>query len=286
MNKEFQVISQPSQLMKALDRQRAAGLSIALVPTMGNLHEGHLSLVEAAKEKADVVVVSIFVNPMQFGPTEDLDSYPRTLEDDLAKLSASGCQYVFAPRAEVLYPKGLENHTFIEVPDVSRGLCGGQRPGHFQGVASVVAKLFNLVQPQVAVFGQKDYQQLAVIKKMVADLSYPIEIYGQPTYRAEDGLALSSRNGYLTAEERTQATAIYANLQSIADQLTQGSNDYEQLINEAHEKLAASGLQPEYIEIRNLDLTPADSETNSWVILIAAKLGTTRLIDNLIASKN
>lgn len=286
MSEEFQVISQPSQLIKALNRQKAAGKTLALVPTMGNLHEGHLSLVEAAKQKADVVIVTIFVNPMQFGANEDLDSYPRTLEEDLAKLSTSGCQYVFAPRAENIYPEGLENHTFIEVPEVSQGLCGGQRPGHFQGVASVVAKLFNLVQPDWAVFGQKDYQQLAVIKKMVADLSYPIQIYAQPTFRAEDGLALSSRNGYLNEIERSQATAIYANLKALAEKLEQGETNYLQLSQDVRANLAEQGLAPEYVEIRNLDLTPATVNSTSWVILIAAKLGTTRLIDNLIASKN
>lgn len=285
MNNEFQVISQPAQLIKALSRQKIAGKSLALVPTMGNLHEGHLSLVAAAKERADVVVVSIFVNPMQFGPNEDLEAYPRTLEEDLAKLAESGCQYVFAPRVENFYPQGLKNHTYIEVPEVSQGLCGGQRLGHFQGVASVVAKLFNLVQPNLAVFGQKDYQQLAVIKKMVADLSYPIEIYAQPTFRAASGLALSSRNNYLTEEEKTKASGIYATLQQLASSLKSGEINYYQLCQDASANLAKEGLAAEYVEIRNPDLTPATANSTAWVILIAARLGSTRLIDNLLVSK-
>lgn len=285
MNNEFQVISQPAQLIKALSRQKIAGKSLALVPTMGNLHEGHLSLVAAAKERADVVVVSIFVNPMQFGPNEDLEAYPRTLEEDLAKLAESGCQYVFAPRVENFYPQGLKNHTYIEVPEVSQGLCGGQRVGHFQGVASVVAKLFNLVQPNLAVFGQKDYQQLAVIKKMVADLSYPIEIYAQPTFRAASGLALSSRNNYLTEEEKTKASGIYATLQQLASSLKSGEINYYQLCQDASANLAKEGLAAEYVEIRNPDLTPATANSTAWVILIAARLGSTRLIDNLLVSK-
>ena len=199
--------------LRALIRQwRSAGERVAFVPTMGNLHQGHLQLVDTAKQRADRVIVSIFVNPMQFGANEDLDKYPRTLEQDCKGLSEHGADAVFTPTPQLIYPRGLDVQTFVEVPLLGDYHCGASRAGHFRGVSTIVTKLFNLVQPDIACFGQKDYQQLAIIRQMVADLSMPIEIIGVPTIRAEDGLALSSRNGYLTAEQRTTAPALYLSL--------------------------------------------------------------------------
>lgn len=255
---------------------------IALVPTMGNLHEGHLKLVDLAKQHADRVIVSIFVNPMQFGANEDLDSYPRTLDADCQALAERGADGVFAPQVSDVYPRGLAVQTFIEVPLISEVLCGASRPGHFRGVATIVAKLFNMVQPQVAVFGEKDFQQLQVIRLMTEDLSLPVEIIGMPTERAEDGLALSSRNGYLSPSERQQAPVLYATLKELAESIAvEGTEDDIALANARHQ-LSQHDFRIDYLELRRrADLQPATSDDNELVVLVAAYLGRTRLIDNL-----
>ena len=275
-----------AQVRAAVGRARQEGKRIGLVPTMGNLHAGHVALVEKALQRTDYVVVSIFVNPMQFGPGEDLDSYPRTLAEDQKKLLEVGAHLVFAPNANEMYPYGMDGHTRISVPVVSEGLCGASRPGHFEGVATVVNKLLNIVGPDVAVFGQKDYQQLAVIRKMAQDLSLPVQIMGHPTVRAEDGLALSSRNGYLSAEQRAIAPVLQQTLQQIASAVQSGRTDYAQIINEASLRLSEAGLRPDYLDLRNADnLAPASDDSTDLVVLAAAYLGTTRLIDNLEFSR-
>lgn len=269
-----------TDLRRTLDEYRTRGLRIALVPTMGNLHAGHLALVATAHEHADIVVTSLFVNPMQFGPNEDLDAYPRTFADDQAKLREAGCHVLFAPSNTALYPNGLDGQTRVHVPRVSEGLCGGSRPGHFDGVSTVVTMLFNLVQPDVACFGEKDYQQLAVIRKFVLDLHMPIDIIGVPIERAEDGLALSSRNGYLNAEERAAAPALYRTLCLLRDTLEQGE-PAEAVLKMGQQQLAAAGFIPDYLELRDTHLNPVDGTTRRAVLLAAARLGPARLLDNL-----
>ncbi|HLT12777.1 MAG TPA: pantoate--beta-alanine ligase [Marinobacter sp.] len=270
------------ELRSILRAYRQQGKTIALVPTMGNLHEGHISLVRKAAESADVVVTSIFVNPMQFGATEDLDTYPRTLPEDQDMLAPAGNTLVFAPSVSEIYPEGLANQTKVVVPEVSEGHCGASRPGHFEGVATVVTMLFNMVQPDIAFFGEKDFQQLAVIRKMTRDLMMPVEIVGAPTVREDDGLAKSSRNGYLSATERTVAPAVYQVLTRIASQLEQGRSDFQILEQEARADLTEAGLRPDYFNIVNsLTLKPAVESDNDLTLLVAAFLGTTRLIDNL-----
>ncbi len=270
------------ELRAAVARARGEGKRIAFVPTMGNLHEGHVALVEKAGQRADFVVASIFVNPLQFGPNEDLAKYPRTLVADQEKLVAAGCQLLFHPDVEEMYPHGQEGQTRVSVPGVSEGLCGGSRPGHFEGVATVVTKLFNMVQPDLAVFGEKDFQQLAVIRTLVRDLNMPIQIIGEPTVRAEDGLALSSRNGYLSAEQRAAAPALYRTLQQLASAIRDGNRDFAQLIEAGQASLVSAGFRPDYLEIREASsLRPAEANDTQLVILGAAFLGTTRLIDNL-----
>ncbi len=269
--------------LRALIRQwRSAGERVAFVPTMGNLHQGHLQLVDTAKQRADRVIVSIFVNPMQFGANEDLDNYPRTLEQDCQGLTEHGADAVFTPTPQLMYPRGLDVQTFVEVPLLGDFHCGASRAGHFRGVSTVVTKLFNLVQPDIACFGQKDYQQLAIIRQMVADLSMPIEIIGVATTRADDGLALSSRNGYLTAEQRATAPALYRVLQWMKQELNQGFSDLRLLEQQAKDQLSAAGFRPDYVNISNRQtLVPAVDLTSPLVILAAAHLGTTRLIDNI-----
>ena len=259
--------------------------TVALVPTMGNLHEGHLSLVKKAQQQADVVVVSIFVNPMQFGANEDLESYPRTLQADCQALEQLGVDAVFTPQVDDMYPRGLEAQTRIEVPGISDILCGASRPGHFVGVATIVCKLFNMVQPQVAVFGEKDFQQLQVIRLMTQDLSLPVDIIGVPTAREPSGLAMSSRNGYLSEAQKQQAASIYRTLQQLAQKLKQGSPQDAQ--RWAVEELSRMGFEVDYVEIRNADsLQPATAADAKWVALVAAKLGSTRLIDNLVIAND
>ena len=259
--------------------------TVALVPTMGNLHEGHLSLVKKAQQQADVVVVSIFVNPMQFGANEDLESYPRTLQADCQALEQLGVDAVFTPQVDDMYPRGLEAQTRIEVPGISDILCGASRPGHFVGVATIVCKLFNMVQPQVAVFGEKDFQQLQVIRLMTQDLSLPVDIIGVPTAREPSGLAMSSRNGYLSEAQKQQAASIYRTLQQLAQKLQQGAPQDAQ--RWAVEELSRMGFEVDYVEIRNADsLQPATAADAKWVALVAAKLGSTRLIDNLVIAND
>ncbi|MDG1579896.1 pantoate--beta-alanine ligase [Pseudomonas sp. GOM6] len=270
------------ELRAAVARARSEGKRIAFVPTMGNLHAGHVALVEKARQRADFVVASIFVNPLQFGPSEDLASYPRTLAADQDKLVAAGCHLLFHPDVEEMYPHGMDSQTRVSVRGVSEGLCGGSRPGHFDGVATVVSKLFNMVQPDLAIFGEKDFQQLAVIRTLVRDLNMPIQIIGEPTVRAEDGLALSSRNGYLDAEQRATAPVLYRTLTQMADAIRGGERDFERLTEQGKAMLQRAGLRPDYLEVRDShDLRSATEESRQLVILAAAFLGKTRLIDNL-----
>ncbi|MBW0148668.1 pantoate--beta-alanine ligase [Marinobacter arenosus] len=270
------------ELRTILRGYRQQGKTIGLVPTMGNLHEGHISLVRKAAESADVVVTSIFVNPMQFGAGEDLDKYPRTLAEDQEQLEAAGNTLVFAPGVEEIYPEGLAKQTQVVVPEVSDGHCGASRPGHFEGVATVVTMLFNMVQPDLAVFGEKDFQQLAVIRKMVRDLMMPVEVVGAPTVREDDGLAKSSRNGYLSAAERKIAPAVHRTLQETAQAVAEGRTDFPALEIEARDKLSKAGMRPDYFNIVNSQtLKPATEDDTEITLLAAAFLGTTRLIDNL-----
>ncbi|WP_421683672.1 pantoate--beta-alanine ligase [Stutzerimonas urumqiensis] len=270
-------------LRRAVNEARAGGARIGFVPTMGNLHSGHVALVTRAKTRADFVIASIFVNPLQFGPNEDFASYPRTLAADQDKLAAAGCDLLFAPNVDEMYPNGQAMQTRISVPGVSEGLCGGSRPGHFDGVATVVTKLFNMVQPDLAVFGQKDFQQLAVIRTLVRDLNLPIDIIGEPTVRAEDGLALSSRNGYLDADQRARAPQLHRSLKVLGEAIEAGRTDHAELIEQALAELHEAGLRPDYLEIRDaLTLGPARADSTELVLVAAAFLGTTRLIDNLI----
>ena len=274
-----------AQLRAALGRARQEGKRIGLVPTMGNLHEGHIALVEMALQRTDYVVVSIFVNPLQFGANEDLDSYPRTLAEDQRKLLDAGAHMVFAPNVSEMYPEGMDGHTLISVPVVSEGLCGASRPGHFDGVSTVVSKLLNMVQPDVAVFGEKDFQQLAVIRKMVHDLCLPVQVMGAPIVRATDGLALSSRNGYLDDAQRRVAPVLHQTLQYIEQQLQTGRQDFPALIEEATVMLIDAGFKPDYLDLRDaVSLQPATPDTRDFAILAAAFLGNTRLIDNLLCT--
>ena len=271
------------ELRAAIAQARAEGKQIGFVPTMGNLHAGHVSLVQIAAQRADFVVASIFVNPLQFGAGEDLDTYPRTLAADQEKLLAAGCHLLFHPDVAEIYPHGMGDQARVIVPGVSEGLCGASRPGHFEGVATVVTKLVNMVQPDLAVFGEKDYQQLAVIRALVQDLNMPIQIIGAPTQRAEDGLALSSRNGYLSEGQRAAAPALYRGLQAIAEELQRGARDYARLIDSTQAQQRAAGFIPDYLEIRNaVNLRPAQLDDHHLVVLTAAQLGSTRLIDNLV----
>jgi pantoate--beta-alanine ligase len=260
----------------------AAGEAVAFVPTMGNLHEGHLELVRRARSLAARAMVSIFVNPLQFGPAEDLASYPRTLARDTERLAATGADLLFAPTVEAMYPRPAAEQTRIEVPGLSDILCGASRPGHFVGVATVVCKLFNMVQPAVALFGEKDFQQLAVIRRMVEDLCLPVAIVGVPTVREPDGLAMSSRNGYLTAEERARAPALYRALRAAGEALAAGGADPEAAAQQAAAAIDAAGLRTDYVSVRRApDLAPPGEADTDLVILAAAYLGRARLIDNL-----
>ena len=276
----MQIISHIAELRTRLADERA----IAFVPTMGNLHEGHLSLARLAREHGRCVVASIFVNPLQFGPSEDFDKYPRTLEADCAQLQGLA-DVVFAPSVSEMYP--LQQTVFVEPPPVANELCGAARPGHFRGMATVVLKLLNIVQPQVALFGRKDYQQLHIIRQMAVQLDLPVRIIGGETVRAADGLALSSRNQYLNAIERSEAVFLCQTLQGMKMTILQGERDFEQLEKRAVEALAARVWLPDYVAVRNQsDLQPAspvqgDPAQRELVVLAAARLGNTRLLDNV-----
>ena len=277
------MVKEPAQLRAAQAGWRRAGLRIGFVPTMGNLHEGHLDLVRAAARRVERVVVSIFVNPLQFGPNEDFASYPRTLDDDLAQLAAETCQLVFCPDEAAMYSRGRASATRVEVPGLSDILCGESRPGHFTGVATVVARLFNLVDPDLAVFGEKDWQQLAIIRRMAADLGFPVEILGVPTRREPDGLAMSSRNRYLGLDERRMAPGLYAALWKAAEALRAGQRDFVALQQVGMENVGSAGLEPEYFEIRRPESLGRPEPTDArLVILAAARLGRARLIDNVV----
>ncbi len=261
---------------------RAQGERIAFVPTMGNLHAGHLTLIKEAKARAKRVVSSIFVNPLQFGKNEDFRDYPSTFEEDSHKLAELDVDVIFAPNVTEMYLEGCELATWAEVPELSEVLCGAVRPGHFRGVATVVAKLFNIVQPDVALFGEKDYQQLQVIRRMVADLNIPVEIVGIATVREADGLAMSSRNSYLTPDERHQATVLYQALCTAQARIQQGERDFAGIELRGMETLRADGFRPDYFRVcRPADLSPAGVGETGLVILAAAWLGRARLIDNM-----
>jgi len=274
----------PADLRARVRAWRAAGESVALVPTMGDLHAGHLALVDHARRSADRVVVSIFVNPLQFGPNEDYGRYPRVLEHDCARLAEHAVDSVFAPGVDALYPRGTQGALRIRLPGLDDILCGADRPGHFTGVATVVAKLFNIAEPDRAVFGEKDYQQLLLIRRLVAELAFPVTIDGVPTVREADGLALSSRNGYLEAGERAQASELFATLAATAAALAAGEGDHAGLIEAGCERLRTAGFDPRYLEIRRaVDLAePTASDRPAELrVLAAAQLGRARLIDNV-----
>ena len=274
-------VSTVAELREYVQHAKFKGLSVGFVPTMGNLHAGHMSLIKQAKKHCDLVVASIFVNPLQFNDKSDLTNYPRTLEQDQALLTDNGCNLLFAPTVDEMYPNGQESQSIVSVPDVSMGLCGGSRPGHFDGVATVVTKLLNMAQADKAFFGEKDFQQLAVIRKMVADLCMPVDIVGVPTERNSDGLALSSRNGYLSAEELALAPALYKALQEVATAVQQG-NDFVTTLEQTQQRLNKQGFKVDYLSLcRVSDLKPATADDDQLVVLIAAFLGSARLIDNL-----
>lgn len=265
---------------------RQTGQRVALVPTMGNLHAGHLSLIRAASARAERVVATVFVNPLQFGAGEDFNSYPRTLERDADMLRDAGCDLLFAPAEAEVYPRGRDQQTFVEVPGLSAQLCGASRPGHFRGVATVVAKLFNMVQPELAIFGEKDFQQLLVIRRMVEDLNLPIEVVGAPIVRETDGLAMSSRNAYLSAAERAIAPRLQACLLDAVARLQAGARAQE-VEAAARRELAAAGFAPDYVSVRRRsdlaepEASLSSTEDRALIVLAAAQLGRARLIDNL-----
>lgn len=265
---------------------RSNGECIAFVPTMGNLHDGHLALIDEAKKLADRSIASIFVNPLQFGEGEDFETYPRTLDEDSSQLASRGVDLLFAPPVEMMYPQEQQRQTRVEVPQVSQILDGEFRPGFFVGVATVVCKLFNMVQPDVAVFGEKDFQQLHIIRRMVEDLQMPIRIAASPTVREADGLAMSSRNNYLDAKQRQTAPLIYACLRQAADAIQHGEENYQQLESVARVTLEDAEFAVDYFTVRNAEtLDPAKAGENNLVVLTAARLGQTRLIDNIIISR-
>jgi pantoate--beta-alanine ligase len=270
-----------ADLREAVRAWRLDGERVGLVPTMGSLHDGHMSLLTTARQHADRVISSVFVNPLQFGPGEDFERYPRTPAEDQRLLEKAGCDLLFLPTVKEIYPDG-SSATRVTVEQLSQILCGRFRPGHFDGVATVVAKLFGIVQPDVAVFGEKDYQQLAIIRRMTADLDIMVQVIGAPTVRAADGLAMSSRNRYLSDAERELAPRIYATLRAAATRLEDGERDYAQLAAWGAAQLQAAGMAPDYFEIREaVTLREPTAATREVVILTAARLGKARLIDNL-----
>lgn len=278
----MQTVYRISELRKQIVAWRRADERIALVPTMGNLHQGHIRLLEQARYLANRTVASIFVNPMQFGPSEDYQNYPRTLEEDSHKLKTAGLDLLFAPNNVEIYPHGLDNNTRVEVPELSEILCGTARPGHFIGVATVVTKLFNMVLPDMALFGEKDWQQLIIIRRMVADLNMPVEIVGVPTIRENDGLAMSSRNQYLSPVERAIAPTLFATLRETAENIKAGERDFHKLESYAIKTLQEAGFRPDYFQVlRAHDLAEPDQNDTDLRVIAAAWLGQARLIDNL-----
>lgn len=278
----IQIINSIEEMQSCSQQWRREGLRIGFVPTMGNLHDGHLQLIETARQKADRVVVSIFVNPLQFGPNEDFEQYPRTLEADIGKLEPLSVDVVFAPDEKSFYTNDRNKITYVEVPGLSDILCGASRPGHFRGVTTVVNKLFNIIQPDTAVFGSKDYQQLTIIRQMVEELAMPVQLIGLDTVRETDGLAMSSRNRYLTSEQRALAPELYKCLQSLRQAILDGEQDLENLVAEAKGQLMQLGFRVDYLEIRDAQHLQSSSEqSQSLVILTAVWLGDTRLIDNI-----
>ena len=279
----MQTLSKADALREQVAEWRRAGDHIALVPTMGNLHDGHLSLIHMAKQHAERVVISIFVNPTQFGVGEDFENYPRTLERDKLKLKKAGPHLLFVPEVATMYPFGLDKATTVTVPVLSEELCGSFRPGHFDGVASVVSRLFGLVQPDVAVFGEKDYQQLLVIRRLAEDLNLAVKVLAAPTMREADGLAMSSRNQYLTEDERKIAPALHRVLKRTAAAVQSGSRDFAGLEAQGFRELAEAGFAPDYLAIRRAEnLEAPDRDDDHLVVLAAARLGAARLIDNVL----
>ena len=279
-----EIVTSIQALRERLNSHRSRTQSIGFVPTMGSLHAGHMDLIRASKAACDITVASIFVNPMQFGPNEDFDAYPRTLDDDNAKLSAEGADYLFAPTVREMYPNGV--NTQVDVPSLANILCGAARPGHFAGVATVVSKLFNIVQPDHAFFGRKDFQQLAVIRQMVQDLLMPLNIVGVPTGRADDGLALSSRNAYLTESERAVAPELFRCLTGARQRILDGATDFAAIQRDVTDALTGNGFRVDYVEVRCAHaLSSAGLADRDLVILVAAYLGKARLIDNIELEK-
>lgn len=281
----MQIITTKDALHEQLDEWRRLGDHIALVATMGNLHQGHISLVELARQDAERVVVSSYVNPTQFGPDEDYTDYPRTPERDTMRLKKIGADVLFVPEDSEVYPFGHDCATIVAVPGLTENFCGASRPGHFTGVTTVVARLFAMVMPDVAVFGQKDYQQQLVIRYMTKDLGLPIRIIAAPTVREEDGLAMSSRNQYLTDEERAIAPALYRTLESIGHKLASGNRDFDVLETDGLEKLQSAGFEVDYLAIRRAEnLAAPNRDCDELVVLAAVHLGAARLIDNVVVS--
>ena len=279
------VVSSSKSLRELLGDWRRSDEHIALVPTMGNLHDGHLSLMTLAREHAERVVVSIFVNPTQFTEGEDFEQYPRTLERDKRLLKKVKADLLFVPDVDTMYPFGLDKATSVTVPVLTAEFCGAFRPGHFDGVTSVVSRLFSIVQPDVAIFGQKDFQQQQVIRRLVEDLQLPLQIVSAPTIREGDGLALSSRNQYLSEEQRRVAATLYSVLQGIGRDLQAGKRNFEELEKHAMDALSGAGFDPEYVGIRRAEnLEPPDRDSDEIVVLAAARLGNARLIDNILVS--
>jgi len=275
-------VTEIAELRYAVKELKTQGKVIGLVPTMGNLHAGHLKLIAQAKQQCDWVICSIFVNPMQFGPDEDLAAYPRTLDQDRAGLASAGCHCLFYPEESEIYPNGLRTQTVVSVPELGNLHCGSSRPGHFDGVTTVVSKLFNICQPDVAYFGLKDYQQYLIIQKLVADLLFPVALVGIETERESDGLAISSRNNYLTAEQRQLAPALYRTLQAMSAELKAGDRNYTAIQERGYEILGKAELKPDYLAICNAaTLEPAREIDTNLIILGAVFIGKARLIDNV-----
>lgn len=282
----METVTTISAVRERVHAWRSAGQRVVFVPTMGNLHAGHVSLIEAARRHGERFVASIFVNPMQFGPNEDFAHYPRTPRADEQMLAAAGCDLMFMPDVAEIYPNGSERATRVEVPGLSRILEGEFRPGHMEGVSTVVAKLFHIVDPDVAVFGEKDFQQLTVIRRMVAELCMRVQIVGAPTRRDADGLALSSRNQYLTADERKRAPVIHATLAAAAARVRGGDADFASIERFGFQALEAAGLRPDYFSVRRADdLGVPGPQARALVVLAAARLGRARLIDNVQAAR-